>query len=197
MNAELNKLKSEFDSKTDENNDLKNENSFLFEQIKTLKLQIEESKNENSNLISMDAELNLLKSKYDSQTNEYTELKNENSFLTEQIKTLKHQIEESKNESNNLISMNAEFNKLKAEFDSITKSYNELKTENSFLSEKVNAFRLRIEESKNESNSLTILKTELNKLKSEEEKYKHDIIERDRIIEEQKEQIENIRLAKN
>ena len=87
-------------------------------------------------------------------------------------------------------------NKLKAEFDSITKSYSELKTENSFLSEKVKAFRLRIEESKNESN-LTSLKTELNKLNSEQEKYKHDIVERDRIIEEQKEQIENIRLAKN
>ena len=41
------------------------------------------------------------------------------------------------------------------------------------------------------------MKNELNNLKSDEEKYKYSIIERDRIIEEQKEQIENIRLAKN
>ena len=135
----------------------------------------------------------------------------ENSDIQKNLEELKNTLEKRNNKINDLENLLAglknelsesqklkeEFNSLKTELISKNNSYNELKNENSTLSEQIKNLKLQIEENKNESNTLLKVNDELNQLKSEAEKYKNCIKEKDKLIEEQTEKFENLKLTKS
>ena len=112
-----------------------------------------------------------------------------------QLNDLDNIITQLKNELSGANKLKEEFNSHKTEHAASTDAYNELRKENSSLSEQIKSLKLQIAESKKESSNRPIVNDELNKLKSEVENYKQSIIERDKLIKEQKEQIENVGLA--
>ncbi|NWF89377.1 MAG: STAS domain-containing protein [Ignavibacteriaceae bacterium] len=125
--AELISLKNAYDR-------LNNENGHLYEQLSSLKLETEKSKNECGNLKQTNEENEKLKNELEilknnliekvgfieEQKNEFVQLnelferlKKENGYLSEQLNNYKQQFEINKAEFNNLLRINADFNKLK------------------------------------------------------------------------------------
>lgn len=192
LNNELVALKKSFKDVTSKENDFKEKfidlksqlskvnielNSFSEEaEAKSRQIEIKEKEN-----LDLKKNLEDLKNALENKNGKINELDNI-------IAQLKNELEESKK-------LKEEFIFYKKEFASKVGLYNELKNQNTLLSEQIKTLQHQIEEYKSKNSNLLSLNDELDKSKLEEEKYKQSIIEKDKIIEEQKEQIEKIRLA--
>jgi anti-anti-sigma factor len=192
LNNELVALKKSFRDVTSKENDFKEKFFDLKSQLSKVNIELnsfsEEAK-EKSRQIEIKEKENLdLKKTLEDLKNA---LENKNDKINELdniIVQLKNELEESKK-------LKEEFIFYKKEFASKIGLYNELKNENNHLSEQIKTLQHQIEEYENKSSNLLSLNDELDRSKLEEEKYKQSIIEKDKIIEEQKDQIEKIRLA--
>ncbi len=110
------------------------------------------------------------------------------------INVLNNKITQLKNELSEVNKLKEEFNSPKIKHIANTDEYNEIIKENSLLSDQIKSLKLQVEAHKN-AVSKPSYDNELNNLKTELEKYKRSIFEKDKIIKEQKENIENIGLV--
>ncbi len=128
------------------------------------------------------------------------DLKELKSTLEKQNKTLQDRdslISNLKMELSETREMKNEYNSLKNKSISANSAYDELKTENRNLSEKIKNLKHQIAESEEKIKNLSKSNNEFNKLKSAEEKYRNSLSEKDKIIKQQEERFESLKLTKS
>lgn len=184
-------------------------------EVGDLLLLLQQRENEVLELNNLKAEHSSQKTEYASLNENFGRLKNENTYLSEQLKNLKQQIEAFRNDQNNLLRISADYNRLKdeeeafknsfaeneklltqqrEEYSSLNEILNTVKSENQHLTEQLNSFKLQIKENDNEFNKLLKINVEHNRLKDETERHKKVLAEKEQIIKEQSNVIEDLKL---
>jgi anti-anti-sigma factor len=125
---------------------------------------------------------------------EYNELYNTIAKKESEIKDLCLLLEEQKEKISKSNKLREELDVQNAEFVTLSDANDRLTNENKNLLKQIDCFKIDIEKSNNELNNLLNNNAELSKLNEESKKYKNSLDEKDGIIKEQKQEVENLKL---
>jgi anti-anti-sigma factor len=204
LNEELNNLKKskeDFASReaelTEESSIIKSRLEAVNNDLNVLKQDVEEKNKIIEQKESENKKLNSILSETSKRLDDANNSLETGNKKIEELESIIMQVKSEMLDSNELEKLREELNSAAAQLEAKEEIINEITREKNLLSEKIENLEQDAEESINQNNSLSKLQDELNIYKNNWGKYKTSMEEKDKIIEEQTNQFENLKLAKS
>lgn len=200
----ISQLRTELSQKIDTINNFAKEISEQSENIRQKESQMLEQEKTILELNTLSRELNNKNEQLEEKVDEYFETKKElrdlKATLDKKNKAVKDRDEliyKLKAELAEASDLRNELSTIKNENVSAHNAFDELKNENKNLSERIRELKSQVEEGENKISNLTRVSDQFNKLKADEEKYKYNLVEKDKKIKEMEERYEALRVTKS